>query len=363
MSEKGFRASEAVESVAAAEAPAAAGCVAGARPRRVVAPPPALRLAGAWAAAVGDPRRCGALLADLADVAPLPPPLAHLKRVRRQAPSPGAAPALLVLLCVSAEDVEDTAGGDDAGAALPASLADVVARYALRPERVRVPAGAPPDRVAAAAWGQHWPLSMVSCPPRAEADADVISDAEAAAMRASMAAAERHAAEAAAAGGRRNGAVIVDPATGAVIAAGRDASLPAPGPFAGWRAGGTGAHPLRHAVICALDAAARRDLATYAAPTTAQAASQLAGLDAAGVKRKHEETAASSAARPYLCTGWDCYVTHEPCLMCAMALVHSRVRRVVYARPDAAAGALESAARLQAVRSLNHHYDVFCLDS
>jgi tRNA-specific adenosine deaminase 3 len=343
------------------DAPAAAGCVdACARPRRVVAPPPALRLAGAWAAAVGDPRRCGALLAELADVAPLPPQLAHLKRVRRQPPAPGAAPALLVLLCVSAES-EDTAA-DHADAALPAGLADVVARYTLHPERVRVPAGAPPDRVAAAAWGQHWPLSVVSCPPRADADADVISDDEVAAMRAGMAAAERHAVEAAASGGRCNGAVIIDPATGAVIAAGRDASLPATGAFAGWRQGGVGAHPLRHAVICALDAAARRDLATYAAPTTAQAANQLQGLDAAGVKRKHEETAATSAARPYLCTGWDCYVTHEPCLMCAMALVHSRVRRVVYGRPDAKAGALESAARLQAVRSLNHHYDVFCLD-
>jgi tRNA-specific adenosine deaminase 3 len=48
--------------------------------------------------------------------------------------------------------------------------------------------------------------------------------------------------------------------------------------------------------------------------------------------------------------------------MCAMALVHARVRRVVYARPDAAAGALESRGRLQAVRSLNHHYAVYCMD-
>jgi tRNA-specific adenosine deaminase 3 len=47
--------------------------------------------------------------------------------------------------------------------------------------------------------------------------------------------------------------------------------------------------------------------------------------------------------------------------MCAMALVHSRVRRVVYCAPDAAHGALGGALRLHAQRSLNHHYRVYRL--
>jgi tRNA-specific adenosine deaminase 3 len=338
-----------------AEAPAAA---AGAplRPRLVRAPPPGLRLAAAWAAAV-EPRRCGALLKELGDAAPV---AAHLKRVRREAAAAGGDATIRVLLCVADEAQNDT----DAEPPLPPAVADAVERYGLQPQRVHVPARPPPDRAAAAEWGVHWPISVTSCPPRADADADAVSEAEAAAMRAGIAAAEQHAAAAAAAGGRCNGAVIVDPATGAVVAAGRDASLPRPGGgFAGWRQGGGGSHPLRHAVIAALDEAARRDLATYHAPTTAQAAAELQGLDAAGVKRKHEASVAAAAPRPYLCTGWDCYVVHEPCLMCAMALVHSRVRRVVYARPDAAAGALESAARLHDVRSLNHRYDVYCMDA
>lgn len=66
--------------------------------------------------------------------------------------------------------------------------------------------------------------------------------------------------------------------------------------------------------------------------------------------------------KPYLCTGFDCYVVAEPCAMCAMALVHSRVRRVVFCEPDQARGALGGRFRLHGCRSLNHHYQVYrCL--
>lgn len=48
----------------------------------------------------------------------------------------------------------------------------------------------------------------------------------------------------------------------------------------------------------------------------------------------------------------------EPCAMCAMALVHSRVRRVVYSVRDPSGGALGGRLRLHRYRSLNHHYQV-----
>ena len=63
--------------------------------------------------------------------------------------------------------------------------------------------------------------------------------------------------------------------------------------------------------------------------------------------------------KPYLCTGFDCYLVREPCVMCAMALVHSRVRRVVYAEADPEWGALGGSLRLHGQRSLNHHYTVY----
>ena len=47
--------------------------------------------------------------------------------------------------------------------------------------------------------------------------------------------------------------------------------------------------------------------------------------------------------------------------MCAMALVHSRVGRVVYAVQDSELGALGGRFRLHAERSLNHHYKVYWL--
>lgn len=45
--------------------------------------------------------------------------------------------------------------------------------------------------------------------------------------------------------------------------------------------------------------------------------------------------------------------------MCAMALVHSRVRRVIYCKPDFEFGALGGNFKLHSQRSLNHHYTVF----
>ncbi|KAJ3280629.1 adenosine deaminase, tRNA-specific 3 [Blyttiomyces sp. JEL0837] len=36
----------------------------------------------------------------------------------------------------------------------------------------------------------------------------------------------------------------------------------------------------------------------------------------------------------YLCSGYDLFITREPCVMCSMALVHSRIRRVYYLDPQ-----------------------------
>ena len=53
------------------------------------------------------------------------------------------------------------------------------------------------------------------------------------------------------------------------------------------------------------------------------------------------------------------YVTLEPCLMCASAIVHARVRRVVFGAFDPRAGAAGGIIDAFALKGLNHRVDVF----
>lgn len=61
----------------------------------------------------------------------------------------------------------------------------------------------------------------------------------------------------------------------------------------------------------------------------------------------------------YLATGCDLFVTHEPCLMCSMALVHSRICRVFYTFPNPMNGGLGSAAKIHRLPELNHRFTVY----
>lgn len=202
-----------------------------------------------------------------------------------------------------------------------------------------------------------------------------------------------------------NAALIVDPCTGETIAQGLDGT------------GGPHAHPLHHAVMLAVAAVAERDLRLWPAhlesplqphkgavegsaadskwsqsdrkrkrayqdagvaacspaeqPTSAGAVDGEAkhaavqqsvhgSLGDACIFEGAEDCAADAAgSKPYLCTSYDCYTVREPCAMCAMALVHSRVRRVIFCVPDEAHGALGGSFRLHGQRSLNHHYQVY----
>jgi len=60
----------------------------------------------------------------------------------------------------------------------------------------------------------------------------------------------------------------------------------------------------------------------------------------------------------YRMEGCDLYVTIEPCAMCAGAIVHARLRRVVFGAPDPKAGACGSALRVLNHRRLNHRVEL-----
>ncbi|XP_058113893.1 tRNA-specific adenosine deaminase TAD3 isoform X2 [Magnolia sinica] len=138
-------------------------------------------------------------------------------------------------------------------------------------------------------------------------------------------------------------------------------------------------HPLRHAALVAIEYAAARDMQLF--PSLEPSESQSSQMDdhlessSMSLPAKRQKTQLSSdnnmvsdasmnelpseLMRPYLCTGYDIYLVWEPCTMCAMALVHQRIRRIFYAFPNPNAGALGSVHRLQGEKSLNHHYAVF----
>lgn len=54
----------------------------------------------------------------------------------------------------------------------------------------------------------------------------------------------------------------------------------------------------------------------------------------------------------------DLFVTIEPCAMCAGAMIHARIRRLVYGADDPKAGAVHSAMRVLDHRARNHQVEV-----
>ena len=67
--------------------------------------------------------------------------------------------------------------------------------------------------------------------------------------------------------------------------------------------------------------------------------------------------AAASASESYRLTGTTLYVTLEPCAMCAGAMVHARVQRLVYGATDPRAGAAGSVFDIVRHPALNHRID------
>ncbi|KAF8550825.1 hypothetical protein OG21DRAFT_1513562 [Imleria badia] len=97
-------------------------------------------------------------------------------------------------------------------------------------------------------------------------------------------------------------------------------------------------HPLRHAALDVI-----RQVAEARAQQPAIAATQ--------------SEAAKNGAQ-YLLTGLTLFITHEPCLMCTMALLHSRVKAVFYLVPMPKTGGCGGIACIPALKGVNHRFNI-----
>ena len=69
-------------------------------------------------------------------------------------------------------------------------------------------------------------------------------------------------------------------------------------------------------------------------------------------------TQAEAAIGDWRLMDCDLYVTKEPCAMCAGAIVHTRIRRVIFGCADPTGGAAGSMMNLLQMQSLNHRCQI-----
>lgn len=139
------------------------------------------------------------------------------------------------------------------------------------------------------------------------------------------------------------GAVVVDPLTKTLLATASDDRF---------------SNPMKHAVMVVVDLVARTQGGGLWQLKEGDFVFKQNAVKLSVSHSKRDFEGVEKPEGPYLCTGYDVYVTREPCAMCAMALVHSRVRRLFYGR-ESENGALGTLAKIHTLRGLNHHYEVF----
>ena len=61
----------------------------------------------------------------------------------------------------------------------------------------------------------------------------------------------------------------------------------------------------------------------------------------------------------YLGTDLELYSIVEPCIMCSMALLHSRISRLFFQKHNPQSGGLSSVFKLHTEEGLNHHFEVY----
>jgi tRNA-specific adenosine deaminase 3 len=111
-------------------------------------------------------------------------------------------------------------------------------------------------------------------------------------------------------------------------------------------------HPLRHAVMNVI-----RQVADFSTSDSADSNNNPATTNSQG-QSNGVDPAVSQTGSNYLLTSLTLFTTHEPCVMCSMALLHSRVKEVIYLCPMPQTGACGSATCLPTLKGVNHKYSI-----
>lgn len=216
----------------------------------------------------------------------------------------------------------------------------------LRIRTVPVPLFAPISAAQASAWSTTlWPISYKNTNPHGPHPALLARATADTAPRAPewLALALTAAFEAAAAGdGEPFGCAIVD-GTGPSAQAVAVAADARHRPTSARDGGCAGGNVLAHAALRAIGMVARKRAraARGTLPPEDEAGVSAVFLDGPLHAVEREVFARDNVgASGYLCAGLDVYMTHEPCVMCAMAMLHSRVRRCVFGRRVPATGGM-----------------------
>lgn len=302
---------------------------------------------------------CGVLLPMLSSELPLPPGMSHAKRVRKV--DGGQRVQVLLEPCHNLDHASSESCGPksivvtEEAKRILCKLSDAIGNVEYNFSIKEVPSKGPTDAGVLAAWTrEYWPVSIRAPDKMGKREGEELNIEDIKSMKQHMVNVWRLSKASKKHGGGCNACIIVNPLTNTVVGSGVDTSQH---------------HPLQHPVLNAIQEVAawqisrwyqdliddRLDMKSMPSRSNMHSILQLeTALDCP------ENKAGDCDHPPYLCTGYDCYVFREPCAMCAMALVHSRLRRIVFCRGDTSGGMLGgSGVRLHSLKSLNHHFVVY----
>ncbi|GJE88341.1 SET domain-containing cytidine deaminase-like protein [Phanerochaete sordida] len=278
----------------------------------------------AWVVDISEPRHTNTLLKWLKQSGLDTPSLAHLKRVRKHDGK------TTLLLTSAALSPEAPALPSDIPLSEPYTL-DVPKGPALTQEAMKAKATFWPTIYAPRKKGELEPLTRGQVRWAWDAVRTVISEARTAKKRGELPIVAHV-------------PVPYDPEV--------KESTQLLSPLTGYDTRQSTSHPLRHAVLNLV-----RNVADYRAQPTDAAREPTTAAPAPSSASSADAEASRNGAH-YLLTSLTAFLSHEPCIMCSMALLHSRVKEVFYLRAMDQTGGCGGCACVPKLEGVNHRFAV-----